>query len=134
MHKYEHLHRVYYNETDQMGRVYHSNYVIWMEEARTEWLRNIGLNYKKMEEEGFFLPVRDIEIKYLVGIEYDELVCIKISAEKVSRLKVQFKYEFFDEHGEVKFAESRSTNVFTDKEGRPNRIDKSLLERIEKGE
>jgi acyl-CoA thioester hydrolase len=117
-----------------MGRVYHSNYVIWMEEARTEWLRNRGINYKQMEEEGFFLPVRDIEIKYLVGVKYDELVCIKIFVEKISRLKIQFKYEFFDKKGEIKFAESKSTNVFTDKNGRPKRIEKSLLERIEKGE
>lgn len=134
MHKYRHYHRVYYNETDQMARVYHSNYLIWMEEARTEWLKNIGLSYKNMEEEGILLPVREIEIKYFAGVEYDENVCIEVSARQVTRLKVEFIYKFYSENNEILFAESRSINVFTDKEGRPKRIEKNLLYKIQKGD
>ncbi len=78
MHNFKHYHRVYYNETDQMARVYHSNYLLWMEEARTEWFKNIGLNYKKIEEDGYLLPVSDLSIKYLAPVEYDENVCIKV--------------------------------------------------------
>jgi len=63
------IHRVYYNETDKMGRVYHANFLNWMEEARTEYIRNHNLNYKKMEENGILLPVSEISIKYLAPVE-----------------------------------------------------------------
>ncbi len=122
MHKYKHYHRVYYNETDQMARVYHSNYLIWMEEARTEWFKNIGLNYKKIEEDGYLLPVSDLNIKYFAPVEYDENVCIKVWVEKLTRLKVHFLYEFYNEDESILFAKSSSINVFTDKNGKPKRI------------
>ncbi len=134
MHNYKHYHRVYYNETDQMARVYHSNYLIWMEEARTEWFKNIGLNYKKIEEDGYLLPVSDLSIKYFAPVEYDENVCIKVLVEKLTRLKVHFLYEFYKEDESILFAKSSSINVFTDKNGKPKRIEKELFERIREGE
>lgn len=134
MHNFKHYHRVYYNETDQMARVYHSNYLIWMEEARTEWFKNIGLNYKKIEEDGYLLPVSDLSVKYLAPVEYDENVCIKVWVEKLTRLKVHFLYEFYSEDESILFAKSSSVNVFTDKNGKPKRIEKELFERIQKGE
>lgn len=133
MHSYKHYHRVYYNETDQMSRVYHSNYLIWMEEARTEWFKNIGLNYKDIEASGFLLPVRNLSIEYLKGVEYDEKVCIRVFAININRIKVEFQYEFYSEDESTLFARSSSINVFTDKNGTPNRISKELFDRIVKG-
>lgn len=130
MRKTEIIHRVYYNETDQMSRVYHSNYLVWMEQARTEWLRECGISYKNLEDMGIMLPVSELNIKYLNAVEYDEEVHIEIYPENLSRIKVDFKYEFYNKDKSIKFAQSSSTNVFTDKTGKIKRISKELLEKF----
>ncbi|WP_321328820.1 thioesterase family protein [uncultured Ilyobacter sp.] len=121
------LHRVYYNETDQMGRVYHGNFVNWMEKGRTEWLRSKGISYKELENIGVFLPVKDIGIEYFLPVEYDDVVKINAKAECITRLKVEFQYEITDESGERLYARGKSTNIFTGKNGKPKRIDNKFL-------
>ena len=112
-------HRVYYNETDQMGRVYHANFLFWMEKARTEWLRVKGISYKELEEMGIMLPV----------VSYDDIVVIETEVEEFTKLKVKFIYNFYSED-RIKFAESKSTNVFTDVNGKLKRIDNEIFVRI----
>lgn len=116
-------HRVYYNETDQMGRVYHGNFVNWMEKGRTEWLRGKGISYKELESIGVFLPVRDIGLEYLLPVEYDEVVKICTLVQKINKIRVEFKYEIKDESGDKIYARGKSTNIFTDIDGRPKRVD-----------
>ncbi|HZH41061.1 MAG TPA: thioesterase family protein, partial [Gemmatimonadales bacterium] len=64
-------HRVNYSETDQMGLVYHANYVIWLDMARTEHLRGTGVTYKEMEEQGVYLAVTDLQVRYRRAARYD---------------------------------------------------------------
>ena len=125
-------HRVYYNETDQMGRVYHANFLFWMEKARTEWLRARGISYKELEELGIMLPVSELSIKYFNPVEYDEEVLIDVIIEEFTRIKVKFLYKFSN-NKEILFGESQSINVFTDKNGKIKRLDKEIFDRI-KGE
>ena len=87
-------HRVYYNETDQMGRVYHANFLFWMEKARTEWLRVKGISKKELEEMGIMLPVVDLSIKYFNPVSYDDIVVIETEVEEFTKLKVKFIYNF----------------------------------------
>ncbi len=122
-------HRVYYNETDQMGRVYHANFLLWMEKARTEWLRVKGISYKELEEMGIMLPVVDLSIKYFNPVSYDDIVVIETEVEEFTKLKVKFIYNFYSED-RIKFAESKSTNVFTDVNGKLKRIDNEIFVRI----
>jgi acyl-CoA thioester hydrolase len=74
--------RVRYQETDQMGVVFHGNYVTWFEIGRTEWIRNAGYNYKDIEERGLLLPVVDLQCRYVLPARYDDtiLVCTRIAA------------------------------------------------------
>ena len=123
-------HRVYYNETDQMGRVYHSNYVIWMEKGRTEFIRSKGISYKSLEEDGIFLPVADIDIKFLKAIEYDTDLKIKVILKEINRIKVKFRYEIYDEKMETLFGIGNTTNIFVGKDGIPKRVSKELVEEI----
>ncbi len=122
-------HRVYYNETDQMGRVYHANFLFWMEKARTEWLRVRGMSYKELEDLGIMLPVLDLSIKYINPVSYDEEVIIDVSIEAFTKLKVKFFYKFFNKNNVI-FAESKSTNVFTDKMGKLKRLDNDIFLKI----
>ncbi len=121
------LHRVYYNETDQMGRVYHGNFVNWLEKGRTEWLRNKGISYKELEYTGVFLPVKDIGIEYFLPVEYDEVVKINTYAHCITKIRVEFKYEITDESGEKIYARGNSTNIFTDRRGKPKRVDNEFF-------
>ncbi len=133
MHKFVLPHRVYYNETDQMGRVYHSNFLLWMEHARTEWIRSTGTSYREMENKGFMLPVSDVQIEYLRGVGYDAVVNISVEIAEFSRIKMEFCYEFYDEEFSVKFATGRTSHVFTDKGGKPKRIPEELFQKIRGG-
>jgi len=65
---------VNYSETDQMGFVYHANYLIWMDMARTEHLRERGMSYKDLEEQGTFLTVTDVHVRYRQPARYDDMI------------------------------------------------------------
>ena len=105
MEKFRINRRVYYYETDRMGRVYHSNFVNWMEEARTEYIRSRGTTYKIMEENGIFLPISEIGVKYFHPVEYDENLAILLEITEITRVKVSFNYEFWNETLTVKYAD-----------------------------
>lgn len=66
-----------YQETDQMGVIYHGNYPTWFEVARTDYISKLGFSYKDMEDAGIISPVTDIDIKYIKSITYPEKVTIK---------------------------------------------------------
>src|SRR5258708_12809141 len=73
-------HRVNYSETDQMGVVYHARYVVWLDMARTEHLRAAGFTYRQMEEEGVFLAVTQLRVRYRQAPRYDHLLPTPSSA------------------------------------------------------
>ena len=81
-------HRVYYYDTDKMGVVYHSNYLKWMEVARTEFFRDI-LPYSTLEEMGVMLPVKTLNIEYFNSVKYDELIKIKIKLQNAPSQAIQ---------------------------------------------
>ena len=124
-------HRVYYYETDRMGRVYHSNFLNWMEIGRTEFLRNNGVIYKELEDiEGVILPIREINVKYINPVEYDEEILIDVDIEKISRVKIEFAYKFYSSDREVLFGEAKSVNIFADKSGKPIRVSNEMLVKL----
>ncbi|SFJ50212.1 acyl-CoA thioesterase [Myroides guanonis] len=93
--------RVRYSETDQMGVVYHGNYAQYFEMGRVEWLRNLGISYKKLEEEGVMLPVVSLSIEYKKPALYDELLKLRTMFRKCSGVRIEFEYELLNEQGEL---------------------------------
>ncbi|ETT68633.1 thioesterase family protein [Paenibacillus sp. FSL H8-0457] len=85
--------RVRYQESDQMGVVYHANYLNWFEIGRTEMIREMGFTYRGMEEEGVLLPVVDLDIKYRRPARYDDLVTIFTRMTAFSPLRIHYEYE-----------------------------------------
>ena len=85
-------HRVNYSETDQMGLVYHANYVIWLDMARTEHLRGTGVTYKEMEEQGVYLAVTHLQLRYRRAARYDDLVRVRCWVRDVASRQVTFGY------------------------------------------
>ncbi|HEX8577232.1 MAG TPA: thioesterase family protein [Flavobacterium sp.] len=111
--------RVRYSETDQMGVVYHGNYAQYFEMGRVEWLRNLGLSYKWMEENGIMLPVVSLNINYKKPARYDDLLIVKTIFKSQSSVKIEFDYEIYNESEELLTIAS-SVLVFVDmKTGRP---------------
>jgi acyl-CoA thioester hydrolase len=85
-------HRVNYSETDQMGLVYHANYVVWLDMGRTEHLRGTGVTYKDMEAQGVYLAVTDLRIRYRRPARYDDLVQVRCWVREVASRRVTFGY------------------------------------------
>jgi len=85
-------HRVNYSETDQMGLVYHGNYVVWLDMARTEHLRHTGITYKEMEAQGVYLAVTDVRIRFRRPARYDDLVRVRCWVRDLASRRVTFGY------------------------------------------
>lgn len=111
--------RVRYSETDQMGVVYHGNYAAYFEMGRVEWLRNMGVSYKWMEENGVMLPVVSLTMNYKKPARYDDLLTVKTIFKSQTSVKIEFDYEIYNEKGEL-LTIAHSVLVFVDmKTGRP---------------
>ncbi|MEP2059466.1 acyl-CoA thioesterase [Maribacter litoralis] len=123
--------RIRYSETDQMGVVYHGNYAQYLELARVEWLRLLGISYKSMEEGGIMLPVISLSINYLKPALYDDLITVKVVLNKKPAVRIEFDYEIVNEAGEL-LATANTVLVFMDmKRKRPTKCPQILLDKLE---
>jgi len=93
--------RVRYSETDKMGYSYYGNYPTYYEVGRTEFLREMGLSYKKLEDDGFLLPIASMSIKYIKPAKYDDYLTIRTYYKKFHSIKVEFDYEIFNQENEL---------------------------------
>ncbi|MCK5401160.1 MAG: acyl-CoA thioesterase [Flavobacteriaceae bacterium] len=93
--------RVRYGETDQMGIVYHGNYAQYLEMGRIDWLRNLGISYKKMEEQGVMLPVISLSLNYKKSACYDDLIYVRTKLSKMPTASIEFDFEILNEDGEI---------------------------------
>jgi acyl-CoA thioester hydrolase len=119
MREYQFQVRVRYAETDQMGVVYHGNYAQYFEMGRVEWLRNMGVSYKWMEENGVMLPVVSLSLNFKKPARYDDLLTVKTILKSQTSVKIEFDYEIYNENGEL-LTTGYSMLVFVDRNtGRP---------------
>jgi len=84
--------RVRYAETDQMGIAHHSNHVVWCEEARTAHMREAGISYRGIEEQGLLLVVVEIQVRYRAPARYDDLLRVDCWVRECNRRRVVFGY------------------------------------------
>ena len=110
---------VRYAETDMMGVVYHGNYLPWFEIGRTTLLREQGLPYRQLEEDGFRLPVLEVALKYLRTAVYDDTVSIVTTLRELPLLRIRLEYEVY--RGEELLATGSTVHAFIDRSGRPVR-------------
>jgi acyl-CoA thioester hydrolase len=122
--------RVRYSETDQMGVVYHGNYAQYFEMGRVEWLRNIGISYKMMEENGIMLPVVSLNMNYKKPARYDDLLRVKTIFKSQTSAKIEFDYEIYNEQDEL-LTIGNSILVFVNtKTGRPTAAPEYVKEKL----
>jgi acyl-CoA thioester hydrolase len=119
---------VRYAETDMMGIVYHANYLPWFEVGRTTLLKELGVPYRKLEEEGFRLPVLEISAKYVRPAVYDDTLDIVTTLTERPLLRIRLEYEV-RRAGEL-LATGASVHAFVDREGKPVRPPAWAVEKI----
>ncbi|HYM20921.1 MAG TPA: thioesterase family protein [Candidatus Kapabacteria bacterium] len=123
--------RVRYADTDQMGIVYYAKYLEYFEVARTELLRELGLPYRTLEEEGFALPVADASIKYFKGATYDDELLVTATIAPKNSPRLEILYSITRSGDSAPIAEGSTTLVFTDKEnGKPIRPPAKYLQAV----
>ena len=120
--------RVRYADTDMMGVVYYGNYARFYEIGRTEMIRELGMSYLEMEEDGIAMPVFSVEAKYRNVIRYDELITIETTVRDLPLARMEFHHRIFNETGTLAH-EAKAVLVFLDmKTNRPTRAQERLLE------
>lgn len=123
--------RVRYEETDQMGIVYHSKYLVWFEVARTELFRKIGYLYSEIEKNfGLYLVVSEASLKYRRPSRYDDLLNIECVVKHIGVTSLTFDYLVKKDNELI--AEGQTKHVFVEKNGRPKQIPCNLLEELKR--
>ena len=105
--------RVRYGETDPMKYVYYGNYAEYLEVARVELFRELGIPYNEIENQGIWLPVSEFSIKYLKPGLYDEILEIHTYIKKLPGVRIEFEYEIYNSSNE-KITEAKTTLFFLD--------------------
>ena len=122
--------RVRYGETDKMGVVYYGNYAQYLEQGRTEWLRELGFSYRWMEENHIELPVTKLLIEYKKGARYDDEIFVTTTLRKLPTFTIEFDYEIHNSDGELLVTAS-TTLVFVDmQKNKIRRAPDYLLEKL----
>ena len=119
--KYTHL--VQYYETDKMGITHHSNYIRWMEEARVDFLKNIGWDYSNLEEMGIMSPVIAVNCKYKLSTTFEEMINIEINVAEYNGAKLTLKYIMTNPEGKT-VCEAVSEHCFVNSSGKLIRMKK----------
>ncbi|WP_044035572.1 acyl-CoA thioesterase [Candidatus Arthromitus sp. SFB-rat-Yit] len=119
---------VRYSETDQMGVVYHSNYLIWMEIGRTNFIKDSGFNMMDFERKGFLFPVYEMDIKFMSPARYDENIHVETSIHKLSKVKMIYEQRIFNDKNEEKTRAFVTIVCVTKKDFKIVRFDKEMKE------
>ena len=122
--------RVRYAETDQMGVVYHANYLVWCEIGRTDLIRQLGTSYADLERDGVGLAVIDASVRYHSAARYDDLIRIRTVLSDVRSRTVTFDYTIENASSGLRLASARTTLATLNTDGKlvamPARIRKVM--------
>jgi acyl-CoA thioester hydrolase len=118
--------RVRYAETDQMGVVYHANYLVWMEVGRVEYCRACGFRYRDMEAQGVLLAVVEAHCRYVSPALYDEEVIVSTGIEEATARAVRFTYRIVSGEDGRLLAEGFTKHVFCGRDRRAAKLPKQF--------
>ena len=116
--------RVRYAETDRMGLLHHANYLVYFEEGRTELLRSQGLTYRDIEDQGFYLVLTKLQVRYRSPAFYDEVLTLRTTTVRTTLVKIEHKYELFRDG--TFLAEGETTLGCVDHQGKVQPLPDSL--------
>lgn len=121
------VHKVQYYETDRMGITHHSNYIRFMEEARIDFMAQLGYEYAKLEDMGVVSPVTKVECQYKVPTTFADELRISVLVEDISFARLRLRYKMINQRSVVCCSAS-SEHCFVSHEGKIVRIDRDYPE------
>lgn len=123
--------RIYVEDTDYTGVVYHSNHLKYMERARTEWLLNLGYSLTEMENEGFIFVIFKVEVKYLLPLRLHDLIEVTATISHIGKSSITFVQTITNKENNCIYTEANVVIVCVDKHTlRPRSIPPSLREKL----
>lgn len=128
---YKHQFRVGYKDTDQMGIMHHSNYIVLYEMARTEWLRHMGLTYAEIERRGIMSPIIEVYSKYLYPAFYDEVLTVKVWMDEIPSARLIINSEVYNPQGRLINQGSVTLGFMNAETRRPCRAPEWFVEKLE---
>ena len=123
---YDHKVKVYYRDVDKMGIVYHSRYLEYFEESRTELLKSIGLSVTKIENTGIMLPVISSHCEYFKGAHFEQGLVIKSSISIFPKAKLDIDYSILCTQSSILHVKGYTTHAFVNKNNKPVRVPKII--------
>jgi|SRR5690625_1782876 len=105
---------VRYQETDQMGVVYHANYLVWFEIGRTKYIEQLGFTYKEMETSGLLLPVTDAYVSYKRPARYGDKVYVETTLDRYEGIRITYRYTVKNDADEI-LVEGYTKHAFVNK-------------------
>jgi acyl-CoA thioester hydrolase len=126
--------RVRYAETDQMGVVYHANFLVWMEIGRTDYCRMCGFRYAEMEQEaGARLAVTSVQCRYLAPARYDDDILIRTWVSDLRSRQVIFHYTIHQVNTQHLIAEGETIHTVTNQDGKLMRFPQKYFDLLSNG-
>lgn len=110
-----------------MGVVYHARYVVWLDIARTEHLRQAGFSYRALEEQGIRLVVTDLQIRYRKPGRYDDLIRITSRIRDVASRRVIFAYDVANAETGMLLADAETTLICLDQQHQLSRMPDAVV-------
>ena len=123
--------RVRYAETDQMGVVYHANYLVWFEVGRVEFIRQLGLDYKSMErDEGCGITVVRVDVRYRAPARYDDVLAVQTRLLAARGPVIRFGYKILRAEDGVLLCEGETAHVVVGKDMKKRSLPQKYAERF----
>lgn len=117
---------VRYAETDQMGIVHHSNYAVWFEAGRTDFLKKAGVSNTSIEAKGILLPLYEMNCKFKSPAKYEDEILVVTKLNSLSRVRLQFSYEVVNAGNSKLLATGETKHAWTNKELKPINVEKQI--------
>ena len=122
--------RVRYAETDQMGVVYHANYLVWFEVGRVEFIRQTGLDYATMEREGAMIAVVEATVRYKAPARYDDELLVRTTLVGIRGAIVRFRYQIVRASDELLLCEGETTHIVVGRDMKKRDLPEKYVERF----
>ncbi len=117
---------VRYAETDQMAIAWHGHYLAWLEVARLDWWRSLGMSYKELEDRGYLLPVLKVECEFCHSAHFDDRLTIEVNLSEYTGFRIVFSYMITRARDGQKIAVGKTHHVITDRSMRPLRVERHI--------
>lgn len=119
---------VRYAETDAMSVVHHAGYLVYFEEARSHYMRELGSDYANIEREGFRLPVSEVGLRYVGSLRYGDIVRVRTWVEENKSRRIRFAYEVYKEGDESILVSGFTQHIWTDHNSRVTRAPQQWID------